>query len=116
MSPGNEMTRLPDFVLVQRQASQLHQDLQAVMATGMAKTSPLEPATWLREAYDDLAARARKILQGPQLPHLDKARNIADVYMALGQLVATLTASIDQAARRRSVPMGFRPPEEKTSR
>lgn len=112
MSETINTTYVPDFVVLLAQIRQLHQDVQSLLTTGVATN---QSDGWLRIAYDDLVRRARPIFPAPHMPHLEKAADAPEVYMALGQLVVTLETFIDEAAKASEVPLGFRPRSQETN-
>jgi hypothetical protein len=112
MTESRTAPSLRESILVQSQARQLHKDVQVLMATGVASGRPSEAIAWLFQAFADIAKRAEGILPGTQVPHLEAPQDIADVYMALGQIVASLSAFLDEAATQRQGPIGFRQPRE----
>jgi len=82
------------------------------MATGAASGRKPQMNALVRRLYEDLVRRTRNVLLGAQLPELEKAGDVAGMYVALGQLHVTLSAFIEEAATRREAPMGFRPRRE----
>lgn len=106
----NGKVELPPMVLVENQASQFHSDLGKLISAGIAT---MKPSDWLTSAYSSLITRARKIIDPSLFSHLgepDEIPNLAEMYLAVGQVALVTRILLDEAARQDQLPMGFTPP------